>query len=407
MWYTIYSRKDNSHSLIEHSDIVKADGAVLERGGEVKFFYKNKPYLGVIEDLDEDREVLNLKLSKRGVGAMKQSKAGPGDPSPAVLLGKRTRETTVKFIAGSSTSSQRRKKAELSTEEQTRMRIRDKNLQLATRKGNEKVLDWLKESKTTKDSDPDFNPGQERAGSGSSDEDEDESALVASSVQRQEQRRTLVRGLKGIEPIQGQSSSHTLSNEEILKKKIQELEIKLQLAYDRSDEPERKNEKVEFADLCEQGENASSLAEPGLEFNDVSLKDDDDDSVVKEIENNKSLDEISVKESPISKPKSAPMVHEQLIGNGPGMMYLGKGVYCKSDVLDYAYKAGSVPCFVKRALTGVYKPETLDTVTLTGQAWRAGGQKGVKQALHRESLNVIIDSKCLWQEQNEVFLADS
>ncbi|XP_052123380.1 uncharacterized protein LOC127749405 [Frankliniella occidentalis] len=78
----------------------------------------------------------------------------------------------------------------------------------------------------------------------------------------------------------------------------------------------------------------------------------------------------------------------------PGFVLLHNDIYCHKEVLKEALsKSTNCNHIARRLLVGVFKPESLENCTLTGQEWRAGpaGEKKSAEALCKSAVTAIID----------------
>ncbi|KAK3924424.1 Halomucin [Frankliniella fusca] len=84
---------------------------------------------------------------------------------------------------------------------------------------------------------------------------------------------------------------------------------------------------------------------------------------------------------------------EQLFGKCPGFVQLVDDIYCHKEVVrDALAKSTNVCHIARRLLVGVFKPESLQSCTLTGQEWRASGDKSKSsEGLYRPAVNAIIE----------------
>ncbi|KAJ1530198.1 hypothetical protein ONE63_005125 [Megalurothrips usitatus] len=99
--------------------------------------------------------------------------------------------------------------------------------------------------------------------------------------------------------------------------------------------------------------------------------------------------------------EDSPLTH-QLYGQKAlcGFFYdttelMSTGIFCKTDVLTSAL-TNSTNCnhFCRRVMTGVLIPSKIVECTVSGQKWRAGGEraKAPKEPLHQGALKAIVET---------------
>lgn len=70
-----------------------------------------------------------------------------------------------------------------------------------------------------------------------------------------------------------------------------------------------------------------------------------------------------------------------------------KGIYCITDILTKALaNATSQETLCRRLMAGVFIPSTILDCTVTGQSWRAGGERAALEMkpLHKGALDAIV-----------------
>ncbi|KAK3908849.1 Halomucin [Frankliniella fusca] len=302
-------------------------------------------------------------------------------------------------------------------------------------------MHWLDKQKVKQsDDDADYDPkDDDNYASSSGSDSETLKEFAARNVQRKMDREKIVKGIKSLSP----SASPT---KEALKIRLQQAELKLQMLLDSENENGKAKDKQGFKpdskkqsrennmdgmilkddgkkdeqinDLEDDGKhlenndafnesskhserndpfNESSKSEINDAFNESSKHSENNDPFndsSKHSENNDALND-SVKDHG----STDLFIDEhdekktQMYGNCEGSILLNSNVYCNKRVLKEALTKSTNVCHIaRRLLVGVFKPEALQSCTLTGQEWRAGpSDRKSSDALYQPGVDAIIE----------------
>ncbi|KAK3922827.1 hypothetical protein KUF71_012094 [Frankliniella fusca] len=432
-WYLVFCEKENSYSIVNGESIISAgskEEMVVELNDHVTFIYRNKPYLGIVEGMSDEREEMDELLKRKMAG--KKGKGGKGEKHKSSQL---------------VDNLQTKPKKKVPTEEATRDRIRRLNQSRAQSVANAEILDSV--SNKSKE-DPPYEPTS--SDQSSQDSTDDEMTLAEfnrNNILRKQERETLLHKTDNSKSnVTNNNSGGPLQisaspSKEELKRMLEEYKIKLQMSYDQQhNNKERAPSAPDVSDFFDNNDQDLSVMEGGTgpsedeekidngtgkirapegrkgneeEKESSKKRKDETKKEMHQIKKTKSNAEEEDKEktSPQSKkpkeekpsnskdepevdsdPEYCESFNYQLYGKQPDSVHLCCGIYCEARVVATAvHSATEMSHLVRRLLPGVFVADKLDEVTLTGRKPTAAGRGRIAKPkldpLHPKAVSAI------------------
>ncbi|KAJ1526527.1 hypothetical protein ONE63_008115 [Megalurothrips usitatus] len=419
-----------------HEKNLLTNGKSVGEGDVVKYFYNGQEYEGVVLKKDYDHEEINKALT-----AMKKDRRKKPAPTQLEVLPPKRTRTTVQVNCEPSTSSTKtnpkkkdRERPKMTEEEKERHRIFELNKKAAQMKANRLLLEKAKKKETVTDpewvpSDPendeeneDENPNHHQNFDDDDSQDSILSDLLAHGQAMKKSRTDLLKDIHDSPPEVHAPNRPSPSKElEELRRQNQMLQLKLQLAYDTKEEKEanrQERNQEKWAVITPRSTISKNHALTHQNEKEAEDLFGGDSHTTNSVENgdisDKSSDCVKHGEHSMSSPNSKsdgqkddprtddPDVADdfdlehQLYGQHDDTTELiGSGIHCKTNILTLALtNSNNANHFCRRLMTGVFIPSKIIQCTVTGQKWRAGGDKAVlpKEPLHQGALKAIVDT---------------
>ncbi|KAK3921083.1 Putative BEN domain-containing protein B1 [Frankliniella fusca] len=314
----------------------------------------------------------------------------------------------------SNTKRSSRSSIPVSSEEATRARIRALNKNESAKRLNQKLMAEVKGDieKQTNDDDEWQPPsdGDLEEDDVSKTESEDSDILNPSEASKKARIRKLDDVKKSrspdLTPLTSTSSSPTKDD---LKKKVAEMEAKLQLLTNNA----KNNDSVQSQGKDDNQFSDQSSPDKNL-IDKESTEGGHHDSLFSSDDNMESPDKGKEKQRAKQEAKSPERDNtagdgEELIDESDSLAYqlytandkdvveLCRKVYCKKKYVNSAFSqsANTTHC-IRRLMPGVFKPDAVINCSLTGQKWRAaakagGDAHGQLDPLHPRAVQAILD----------------